>query len=373
MRKFLSVVFSAALSCSIASQAVKACPDQNQKKPSTQSAVPQQGAVEQSQATQQAVIEQTQTTTTVTTKRPRIGLALGGGGTRGAAHVGVLKVLRDAGIPIDLVAGTSMGAIVGGLYCAGVPLDQIQTKFDDDSLMHSFMTVPLKVRIVAAPVLVLPRVFGYHPYDGLYKGNEFRKYINKSLPACEQNIEALKMPFSAVALNIRDGKVCRIDHGSLGYALQASSAVPGLRKPVQIGDQLFVDGGVVANVPVKQARDMGADIVIAVDVDERFDEEPLDAFRAIGSVSKRMVTLQLASMDEHLTKDADVVIHPNVDGIGLVSTHRKDAVRAIAAGEEAAKAALPAIRARLAAAGVSCVAVQPKVQIQAESTNQQTH
>ena len=103
--------------------------------------------------------------------RPIVGLALGGGGTRGAAHVGVLRVLEEEGIPIDCIAGTSMGAIVGGLYSAGVPLDTIQKTFDDGKLMHSYMTVPLFVRILAAPVLLLPRVVGYHPYDGLYNGN----------------------------------------------------------------------------------------------------------------------------------------------------------------------------------------------------------
>jgi predicted acylesterase/phospholipase RssA len=279
--------------------------------------------------------------------RPIIGLALGGGGTRGAAHVGVLRVLEEEGIPIDCIAGTSMGAIVGGLYSAGVPLDTIQKTFDNGKLMHSYMTVPLFVRILAAPILLLPRLVGYHSYDGLYNGNKFRKFLNKMTPSSEDEIQELNIPFSAVALDIRDGKRYSLTKGPLGYALQASSAVPVLRKPVQIGDQLFVDGGAIANVPVNEVKAMGPDIVIAVDVDERVENQPLEAFRKVGSVSRRMILLELAEMDSHQISGADVVIHPNVDGIGLISTNIEEAKRAIKAGEDAARAAIPAIRAKL--------------------------
>ena len=285
----------------------------------------------------------------------RVALALGGGGTRGAAHVGVLRVLQREGIPIDAIAGTSMGAIVGGMYAAGVSVDTLEKKFDDCSLMKHFMTVPLPVRVVVAPIMVVPRAFGHHAYDGLYKGGKFRKYLDASVPQFEQNIEELKIPFAAVALDVVDGKPYRLSKGNLGYALQASSAVPGLRKPVQIGEQLFVDGGVVENVPVDEARAMGADIVIAVDVDERFDPVPLDTFRAMGSMSKRMVALQLANVDAPQLKRADLVIHPMVDGIGLISTKAEDAKKAMRAGEKAAEEALPAIKAKLAQVGIALV------------------
>ncbi len=284
----------------------------------------------------------------------RVALALGGGGTRGAAHVGVLRVLEKNGIPIDMIAGTSMGAIVGGLYAAGVDVDTIEEKFEDRSLMKAFMTVPLTVRLVVAPIMILPRAFGHHPYDGLYKGNKFRKYLNRSVAHLdEDNIESLKIPYAAVALNVVDGKPYRITKGNLGYAMQASSAVPGLRKPVQIGDQLYVDGGVVENVPVDEARAMGGDIVIAVDVDERFDPVPLDTFRKMGSISARMVKLQLANTDAPQIKNADIVIHPMVDGISLITTNAKEARKAMRAGELAAEQALPAIKAKLMAAGVA--------------------
>lgn len=285
--------------------------------------------------------------------RPKIGLALGGGGARGAAHVGVLKVLEKEGIPIDCIAGTSIGSVVGGLYSAGVPLERLEKDFRETSLMRSFMTVPLWVRILATPVMLTPRMLGQHPYDGLYKGNKFRNYLVRDVSVDERNIEELKIPFSAVAVSLIDGQPHRISKGSLGYALQASCAVPGLRKPVQIGDNLFCDGGISANVPVKLCREMGADIVIAVCIDERVDPEPLDNFRKIGSVTRRLIKLQLHDVDAPQLAAADLVIHPDVDGISLISTKKSDAKNGLKAGEDAARASLPEIKKKLAEAGVA--------------------
>ncbi|MBX9686817.1 MAG: patatin-like phospholipase family protein [Candidatus Obscuribacterales bacterium] len=284
-------------------------------------------------------------------RRPKIGLALGGGGARGAAHVGVLKVLEEEGIPVDFVVGTSIGSVVGGLYAAGVPLSKVEESFTNSHLMKSFMTVPLWVRIVAAPVMVMPRLWS-HPYDGLYKGNKFRNFLTAEVPSAERNIEDLKIPYSAVATSLVDGRPHRISKGSLGYAMQASCAVPGLRKPVQIGNDLFCDGYVSANVPVKQCKEMGADIVIAVCIDEQLLPEPLDNFRKIGSVSRRLIKMQLRDIAEPALAQANVAIHPNVDGISLISTKKSDAQRGIKAGEAAAKAAIPSIKQKLAEAGI---------------------
>ena len=240
-----------------------------------------------------------------------------------------------------------MGAVVGGLYCAGVNLSAIECKFDDGSLIKSFMNVPLEVSIAAAPVMVFPRTLAHKDYDGLYRGTKFRRYLDQAVPVYGQNIENFKTAFAAVALDLVDGKPYALRRGNLGLVLQASSAVPELREPVQIGNQLFVDGGVVDNIPVTVARDMGGDIVIAVDVDEQFEAMSLEKFKVLGSVARRMVTLQLASSDAIQLQLADIVIHPRVDGIGLFTTRTRDARRAIAAGEQAARAALPLIKAKL--------------------------
>ena len=272
----------------------------------------------------------------------RIGLALGGGGTRGAAHVGVLKVLAEAGVPVDCVAGTSIGAIIGGLYSAGVPLDQLEKEVRNNSIVKAFMNVPLTLDVALTPVMLLPRLVGRKSFDGLYAGTKFRKYLSKELPHGVTNIEDLQMPYCAVALNLVDGQQYALTKGDLVHAMQASSAVPELRRPVLIENKLFVDGGVVENVPVDQARHaLKANYVIAVDVDERLTEKPTDDFKKLGSVATRLVTLELARSDKHALMKADFVIHPNLDGIGLLSKSNADAVRALKAGEDAARAALP--------------------------------
>lgn len=291
-------------------------------------------------------------TSSLTKRHPRVALALGGGGTRGAAHVGVLKVLTQAGIPIDIVVGTSMGAIVGGLWDAGVTLDELTAKFDDGSLMRTFMTVPLVVRLAISPVMVAPRLVGHHAYDGLYRGKKFRNYVNSLVKKDDQSIESLHLPFAAIVLNLVDGKTYRLTSGNLGQALQASSAVPGLRKPVQIGDQLYVDGGVLANVPVTHAREMGGDFVIAVNVDEHLEKAPLHQFRAAGSVPTRVVQIQLNFIDTPQCENADFVIHPNVDKISLISRKGRDGRRALEAGELAATLALPELRRKLIQSGI---------------------
>ena len=129
--------------------------------------------------------------------------------------------------------------------------------------------------------------------------------------------------------------------------MRASSSVPGLRKPVQYGDKLLVDGGVVCNVPVKQCRQMGADIVIAVNIDEPFSEVPLQTFRKPESVTKRMIKWDLWSIDGPQEELADVVIHPDTSGVSLITVSRKEARKAIEAGRQAAEAALPLILEKL--------------------------
>jgi NTE family protein len=285
--------------------------------------------------------------------RPKIGLALGGGGARGAAEAGVLKVLVREGIKFDYIVGTSIGAVVGGLYCVGVTPEQMEEDFASGALMRHFMTVPLSFRIAVAPILLIPRAFGGKQYDGLYNGNGFRKHLVGDVAVHDQQIENMKPTFAAVSLNIVDGKPYMIRKGSLGYAMQASCAVPSLRKPVEIEGRLFCDGGVVCNLPVKQCRELGADFVIAVNVDEPFNTAAeLSTFRRPGSMADRMVKWGLHDLDEPQAMMADVHIHPDTAGISLISTSKKNARRAVKAGEEAAIAALPELKKKLAEIGI---------------------
>lgn len=284
-------------------------------------------------------------------KRPKIGLALGGGGARGAAHVGVLKTLIQEGVPIDMIAGTSIGSVVGGLYSSGMSPDAMADKFSSAEMMKEFSPMPIALRVILAPIIVLPRLFK-HPYDGLYKGVQFRNYINTLVPEQALNIENMRVPFAAVVTNVVSGKSDRITHGPLGTAVQASTAVPGLRKPVEVDNQLFCDGGLINNLPVNHVRDMGADFIIAVNIDEPLRDVPLKTFRKMGSMSKQALRLQLFAQDDASGKTADVVIHPDTGGIGLISRSANDAKVGLEAGQQAAKAAMPEIRAKLKALGI---------------------
>jgi NTE family protein len=202
--------------------------------------------------------------------------------------------------------------------------------------------------LASAPLFLVPRLFGWRPYDGFYFGNKFRKYYDSCLPADRKQMDQLKIKFEAVAVDLTTCKPFPISTGDVATAIQASSAIPILRRPVPFGDKaLLVDGAMKMNLPVDEARRLGADIVIAVPVSETVQEVPRDSFRRMGSVARRMEQLFLSSADEQELEHADIVVHPNTDGINILSTKPKDALQAIAAGEEAAMKALPAIRAKI--------------------------
>lgn len=280
-------------------------------------------------------------------RRPKIFLALGGGGTRGLAHIGVLRVLEREGIHIDGIAGTSMGAIVGGLYASGLSPDQIEELMRNKSMLHAYDTVPIAVRVAIVPLTAIPHVFGYHPYDGLYRGNKFATYIERVVPPSKRRIEDFRIPFCAVATDLLEGKPYCITQGSIGRAIQASSALPGLRRPLPWQDKLLVDGGVMKNLPTEQAKDMGADIVIAVDVDGVHIKMSKSEFRRIGSVTFRCINLHLAAIDANPSTRANVVVRPCVGDIGLLSRNMHDITVAIQEGENATTSTLPDIRAEI--------------------------
>ena len=285
--------------------------------------------------------------TVVTGRRPKIGLALGGGGTRGGAHIGVLKVLDEAGIKFDMVTGTSIGGVFCAYYCAGVKPADLVKPWEKGDVMKHFMTIPLWLRIGAAPILYIPRLLGAHPYDGLYKGAEWRKYLAKHLPAGINNIEDLKLPFAAVSFNLVDGKPYMIRKGNLGKTMQATCAVPELRKPVEFDGQLLCDGGIICNLPVKQCRQMGADFVVAVNIDESFHKADLEYFTHPTSVAARLIRWGLYDLDRAQEQMADFTIHPNTDGVDLISTKKRDAIDTVVAGEEAARKCVDELKAKL--------------------------
>jgi NTE family protein len=309
--------------------------------------------------------------------RKKLVLCLGGGGTRGAAHIGVLREMEKNHIKIDGIVGTSIGAIVGGLYCAGLTPAEIEEVFINKALLRSYLTVPVVFRLVIAPVMWVPHAFGHHPYDGLYRGNRFAKFINHLVAKNEQNlknpdlnIEGLPIKFEAVACDLLSAEPVAICKGNLGRALQASSAVPFLRRPVLMTRSdfqrlpgkkedddkdcyLFVDGGPRANLPVLESRaladHMGGAIVVAVDTYGNFDKWTQKHFRKIGSSAERSLEMMLASVELRDLNKADLVINPEVSGINLLSTNIDDARRAIKEGDKAGANSMEKILKRLQA------------------------
>jgi NTE family protein len=252
----------------------------------------------------------------------KIGLALGGGAAKGFAHIGVIKMLEASGIHPDVVAGTSAGSVVGALYASGMDAFALQqTAFGLDEA---------KIRDV--------RLFS----GGLVQGQALQDYVNQLLH--KQPIEQLKMPFAAVATELESGTRTVFVRGNTGRAVRASSSIPGVFEPVEIHGKHYVDGGVVSPIPVDAARQLGADFVIAVDISAAPDGSNPQGMMNIVGQSIDIMGRQLAAQE---SARADVVIRPDLRGIGRTDFEQKN--QAILQGEKAALAAMPAIRAKLAA------------------------
>src|SRR5712691_269517 len=254
--------------------------------------------------------------------RPLIAFVLGGGGARGFAHAGVLKVLDDAGIRADLVVGTSAGSLVGALYAGGIRNDEL-----------------LETAIAVQREELVDFVF---PHRGFIEGNRLQTYIDKALKG--RLIEQLEIPFVAVATELASGRLVAFTRGDVGMAVRASCSVPVVFQPTPIRGSEYVDGGLVSPVPVKVARESGADLVIAVDVSRQPDEH-----RELGStaamLSHAFVVMEHALAQEE-SKLADVVIRPNLAEVPATDLAARG--REITAGEDAARSALPRIRSLIA-------------------------
>lgn len=251
---------------------------------------------------------------------PKVALVLGGGAVRGFAHVGVIKVLEAHGIQPDLVVGTSAGSVVGSLYAAGYSgfeLQKIAFRLDEDSVGD----------------LVLPD-------RGFIKGEALQGFINRSVRG--QPIEKLKRPFAAVATDLQSGEMVVFQRGNTGQAVRASSSVPGVFQPVAINGRDYVDGGLVSPVPVRVARKLGADVVIAVDISAKPRYARVEG---VTDILLQTFGIMGQTISSNELPEADVVIRPNTFGFGSADFEKKH--ESILEGEKAAQAALPLIRQKL--------------------------
>jgi len=252
---------------------------------------------------------------------PRIGLALGGGAARGFAHIGVIQVLEENGIKPDLVVGTSAGSLVAALYASGKSGAELATLAEsmDESAFTDWS----------------------FPGRGLIRGEALAKYVRDNTGA--RSIEQMRTPLGIVATDLDSGQPILFQRGDPGVAVRASSAVPAVFQPVRIGTHEYVDGGLVSPVPVRFARQMGAELVIAVDISAAPDGN------ATGD-PMRMLLQTFAIMGRSINsfelRDADLVLRPKLPGVsGADFTSRK---KSIQAGREVTLAQLAALREKIA-------------------------
>ena len=257
-------------------------------------------------------------------KKPlKIGLALGGGAARGFAHVGVIAVLEEAGLKPQFIVGTSAGSLVAALYASGKTSAQLQQ-------------TALTMEEVAITDWMLP-IFG----RGMFRGDALAKTVNELVAG--RLMENMVIPLGIVATDLGNGNAVLFQKGDTGTAVRASSAVPAVFQPVKINGREYVDGGLVSPVPVRFARQMGADVVVAVDI-----SNPPEANAADGSLQILLQTFAIMgkSINDFELKGADLVVRPSQ--AGLRSSDFSSRQRAIDAGRAAMLAALPALKARLA-------------------------
>jgi len=256
---------------------------------------------------------------------PRVALVLGGGAARGFAHVGVLRVLEQEKIPIDLIVGTSVGSLIGALYAEERNSFELEwTAFQlekDDLFDYGVMNVVTGMSFAA--------------------GERLEKWLNEKIKV--KNIEQMKVPYAAVATDLNWGTEVVIDRGPVAKAVRASSAIPGVFPPVQHLGKILVDGGVVNNIPITVARAKGADLVVAVDISENLGNTNI---KNIVDVVLQATNIMFAENVEHAKQGADVLVTPKIGDVGMLDFNQKK--RCMQAGIEAAREAIPAIRRAIA-------------------------
>lgn len=258
-----------------------------------------------------------------TAQKPKVALALGGGAARGFAHVGVVKALEAHGIVPDIVVGTSAGSLVAALYAGGgdgFELQRLALGMEDSSISDWIL-----------------------PDRGIIRGAALQNYVNIALG--NRPIEKLRRTLGVVATDLQSGEKMVFRSGNVGVAVRASSSVPGIFQPVRIGNREYVDGGLASPVPAEVAREMGADVVIAVDISSKPASAKLSG---IIDVLLQTFTIMGANLAHWELTQADVVIRPNVAGISGTDFESKHL--AILEGEKAATAKIEAIRSAIARA-----------------------
>ncbi len=284
-----------------------------------------------------------QTAYGVNGERPTIGVALSGGGVKGFAHAGVLRVIEEMGIPVDVVAGTSMGSFIGALYAVGYSVDQIDSlllaedwnvMFEEESPRRQ---QPLEYRLADEGLLLSLPVRGGQVElpRGIIAGHRISETLSRLFFGVWNVDDFRELPrsFGAVAADLADGEAVLLTSGSLPQAIRASISIPSVFDPVEIGGRTFVDGGVTRNLPAEDAQALGADVVICVDVGEPV--LPVDSLKTLVDIMVQSVGFRMRESTLLQQQLCDVLIKPEVTGVRAFDFDRTAEI--IARGEAAAR------------------------------------
>jgi NTE family protein len=256
--------------------------------------------------------------------KPKVALVLGGGAARGFAHVGVLRVLEQEKIPIDMIVGTSVGSLIGAMYASNPNSFELEwTSFTlekDDIFDFSILSSA----------------------TGPVKGEKLEKFVNAKIPV--KNVEQLKVPFYAVAADLNTGEPVVFSSGPVCKAVRASCSIPGVFTPLSYNNKQLIDGGVLGNVAPEVARQFGANLVIVVSIDKTIQNK--DTGNLV-SITLQAIAIMSNKIDSYKLKEADVLITPEIGDVGTMDFTQKK--RCMQAGIDAAQKAIPEIKKRLEA------------------------
>jgi NTE family protein len=260
-------------------------------------------------------------------QRPKVALVLGGGGARGLAHIGVLKVLEEEKVPIDMVVGTSVGAMIGAVYCAGEPMDKLEkmgetvnwnnlTNLSDASIVKLFIS------------------------EHLLSTEKIEKYLDDKIG--KKSFDELKIPFACVATDLVTGEKVIFREGEVAKAARASSTIPGIFDPVEFRHRYLVDGGLYDNIPTDVAKLMGADIIIAISVSADFSKNNISN---VFMILTQSIYIQGRQLEAERIKLSDITIRPEVGDVSAVDLGRSR--ECIDSGISAAREAVSEIKLKL--------------------------
>lgn len=262
--------------------------------------------------------------------RPRVGLVLGGGGAKGAAEAGALKVIEEAGVPIDMIAGTSIGSIVGGMYSIGYRSADLDSLFSSQNWLELFGKELLGKHSI---INLLDTMVARSPAARMPLRGEMNPYMSP------MSFDKLPIPFRCVATDLRTQTEVVLDSGLLAQCMRASMAIPGVFSPVRMDGKVLIDGGAMNNLPVDVAKNMGADIVIAIDLTQikHDDHDESSAFKTgIGLIDWFLERPDISKYNRN-RHDADIYINPNLKGFDAASFTPNDVLEMMKRGEKAAR------------------------------------